>query len=316
MNTAREQVDNQVDSFIVNHDFFVNAKKELQRCMDSCNKTREPRCIPIYGPSGCGKSTMIETFADDYPAIKHDMSWERPVVVVEVPSNPTPRTMASEVLKQQGDPLYHQGTEVQMTARIVAFAKEQKTRLFIFDEMQVLIDRESAKLNYKVAEWLKRLINQARKPIVVVGLDKTEQLFLANEQLRRRFRAPFFMSSLDWHNLKRRKVLKGFLKAIGEKLDLEEGLKLSSGDMVFRFYCATNGLVGYIMDLIREAHDLASECHDPVIQKSHLAKAYVNVVCGNHLVGVNPFTDAEENIGHALVVVEPSLVSKGAKTNK
>lgn len=226
----------EIEDIIVDHEFFEGARKKLQECMDSFGNARKRKCLPIYGPSGSGKSTMIETFQDDYPPIKHETEWERPVVVVETPSNPTPRSFASEVLRQQGDPLYYQGSEVQMTARIVAFAEKQKTRLFIFDEMQVLIDRDSAHLNFKVAEWIKRLINQLKIiPVVIVGLEQVSQLFLTNEQVRRRFRSPYFMPSFDWHDAAKKKVLKGFLKAVEKNLKLEKGLQLSSSDMAFRF---------------------------------------------------------------------------------
>jgi len=306
-----------IEDIIVDHEFFEGARKKLQECMDSFGNARKRKCLPIYGPSGSGKSTMIETFLDDYPPIKHETGWERPVVVVETPSYPTPRSFASEVLRLQGDPLYFQGSEVEMTARIVEFAGIQKTRLFIFDELQVLIDRDSARLNFKTAEWIKRLINQLKVvPVVIVGLEQVSQLFLANEQVRRRFRSPYFMPSFDWHVKEKRKILKGFLKAVEENLKLENGLQLSSSEIVFRFYCATNGLVGYIMEIIAEANALASKTHSEEITREHLAKAYVEVVCGNHLVGVNPFTDDEKDIEKALIVVEVSLVSKGGRLKK
>jgi len=312
MNTGGNLGTGQFNALIVDHAFFVAAKKELQRCFESCGKTPDPRCTPILGPSGSGKSTVIRVFAEEYKAVKNGSDWVKPVLVVETPSNPTPKTLASEVLKELGDPLYFKGSEVQMTDRIVEFLNRLKCRLLIFDEMQSLIDRDSAKLNHKVADWLKRLINQARIPTVVVGLEQTDKLFFANEQLRRRFREPLFMNSFNWHDLGSRKVLRGFLCAVEKKLKLEKGLKLSSKETTFRFYCATNGLVGYIMAILREANELAKDSQSQEIRMSHLAQAYANVVCGNSLIGVNPFSDVDqEDLEKAIVVVEPSLVTKG-----
>lgn len=317
MNTTVNLTTSQLDNLIVNHPFFAKAKAELTQCIESFGNTPEPRCIPIFGPSGSGKSTAIREFAEGYAAAEGETGWERPVLVVETPSNPTPKTFASEVLKQLGDPLYFKGSEVQMFDRIIKLIEEQKVRLIIFDEMQSLIDRDSAKLNHKVADWLKRLINLARIPTVVVGLAQTEKLFFANEQLRRRFRTACMMSSFNWHDKEKRKILRGFLSGVEEKLNLEEGLNLSSNQMAFRFYCATNGLVGYIMAIIREARDLSRNCQVPEIRMSHLAQAYENVVCGNNLIGVNPFSDVDqEDLEKALIVVEPSLVSKGALKEK
>lgn len=291
--------------FIVNHPFFQEAKNQLQLCYDSFGCTPDPRCTPILGPSGCGKSTMIMDFIESLPRSSDSRS--KLVVVIETPSNPTVKTLASEVLQAIGDPMYYRGTEVQMTDRIVRLLKALDTRLLIFDELQNLIDRESDKLSFKASDWLKRLINISRLPTVIVGLDRTEELFLVNEQLRRRFTESYIIEPFDWNKHHTHKMLKGFLMALQQKLVFERGLEIYSHEMAFRFYCATGGLVGYIMAITREAERIANRSNSRAIDINHLAQAYKNAVCGNHLVGVNPFSNnSTEKLEAALKVVEGS----------
>ena len=306
------------DTFIIEHQYFLGAKKELLKCLNSFGKTAVPRCFSILGPSGSGKSTVIEDFALDFPEFDNGSGITRPVLVVETPSNPTLKAMASAVLQALGDPLYSRGTEVQMTDKIIIQLKAQGVRLIIIDEMQNLIDRDSLVLNLKTADWLKGLINRARVPTVIVGLEQTAQLFLANEQLRRRFRSAYHMESFDWHDPQKCELLLSFLKSLQDQVQFEDGLIIYKPAMAYRFFCATNGLVSYIVDIVREAKELASESHLPVITIKHLADAYVNVVCGNNgLMGVNPFSHENENqLASALSVVAPSLVSMGATQKK
>lgn len=274
----------------------------MQLCFDSFNQATDPRCTPILGPSGCGKSTMIADFVQSQ--CFGESSKEKPIIVIETPSNPTVKTLASEILKTIGDPLYFKGTEVQMTDRIIKYLINLKTRLIVFDELQNLIDRESDKLCFKAADWLKRLINMAKIPTAIVGLERTEELFLVNEQLRRRFTESFIFSPFDWNDEDSRRLLKGFLKAVQTKYKFDNGFAIFSNEMAYRFYCASGGLVGYMMAIVREADRLVVEKEQSVIYMEHLAKAYNNSVCGNRLAGVNPFADGLDKIAAALNVVE------------
>lgn len=298
------------DRFVINHPIFQDAIDRFHLCFDSFDSAPEPRCTPILGESGCGKSAVVREFiaqiskrADYHP---------KQIIVIETPSNPTVKTMASEVLQAIGDPLFFKGTEIQMTCRIITFFGRLGTRLLIFDELQNLIDRDSDILCFKASDWLKQLINKAKIPIVIVGLKRTEDLFLFNEQLRRRFTEAYIMEPFDWNDPEKRKMLKGFLKAIQNKISFEEGLKIYSHEMAFRFYCATGGLAGYVMSIVREAKRLACETGELCqINMNHLARAYTNAVCGNRMVMVNPFSgDKLERFEAALKVVEGVKMQK------
>lgn len=295
---------------IIHHPGFDGATEELRKCYNSFGNSVNTRCISILGPSGSGKSTVIDEFARLYPDIETDSGVIRHVLVVETPTIPTLKAMASAVLKALDDPLYSRGTEIQMSDRIIVLLKAQEVRLIIFDEMQNLIDRDSLKLNSKTADWLKGLINKARVPTVIAGLEQTEQLFSGNEQLRRRFRNPFKMEPFEWADKTKSKLLRNFLKNIQDEIPFEEGLDISSSEMSYRFYCASNGLVGYIVAIIREAVDIANDCNDTVVRKKHLADAYVNIVHSNGNISVNPFSyENVKELKSALIAVAPTAVT-------
>lgn len=286
---------------IINHPYFAQAKRHLQRAYDSYD-SEEPLCVPIIGPSGTGKSTVIADFIETIGV--QDDGMTKSVVVIETPSNPTVKSMASEVLSAIGDPMYYRGTEVQMTARIIEYLKALETRLLIFDELQNLIDRESDKLSFKAADWLKRLVNKSKIPVVIVGLERTRELFLVNEQLRRRFTESYTMHPFHWAVPEAKLALLGFLGAVQTQYNFDPQLKLTTADIAYRMYCATGGLVGYIMAIINEAKKLAC---GSAITMQHLAEAYASTVNGNTLVGINPFIRSDsEQLEAALAVVEES----------
>jgi hypothetical protein len=194
-----------------------------------------------------------------------------------------------------------------MTDRIIYLLKKLGTRLLIFDELQNLIDKESDKLSFKASDWLKRLINKSKIPTAIVALERAEELFLINDQLRRRFTESYVIGAFDWKKPRTQIMLKGFLKAVQQKYRFEEGLKIYCHEMAFRFYCASGGLVGYLMSIVREAERLAEKTLSQAIGIEHLAQAYNNAVCGNRLIGVNPFSCKDlDRLEVALKVVEGS----------
>jgi len=186
--------------------------------------------------------------------------------------------------------------------------KEQNVRMLIFDEFQNLIDRDSEKLSDKAANWLKELINDEdyKVSIVIVGLERTKKLF-ENDQLRSRFWNPVRMREFNWNDEKQRLDLKRFLQTVGKKIKIQEGLSISSNEMVYRFYCASGGLVRYIMNIIAVAQELAAKKDVAVIEMKDFAKAYSMVVCGNSEIAVNPFfEESTDRLQAALAVVAPS----------
>lgn len=293
------------DNVIINHAFFKEAKKHIQLCFDSYGRSQTPRCTSILGPSGCGKSEAVDDFIRTLKPSKDQNTIQ--VLKIETPANPTIKSMASEALLSLKDPFYFRGTEVNMTNRILKLLTMRNTQLLVFDELQNLIDKESDKLSYKAAEWVKRLWNRAKLPTIFAGLDRAMEIFLINNQLRRRFMQPYFFKAFDWKQENSRKYLKGFLKGIQDKYCFEDGLKVYNSEMAFRFYCATGGLVGYIMTIILEAERLSIEANLPFIKLEHIAQAYGLAVCGNHLIGINPFLSEDlDRIETALKVVEES----------
>ncbi|MBT1070690.1 TniB family NTP-binding protein [Pelotalea chapellei] len=302
-----------LDPFIVDHQFFQEAQKELQLCYDSFGRTPDPRCTPILGPSGSGKSTMVK---DYIASLVGGSPTEKLVIYIETPSYPSARGFASKVLNAIGDPMYDRGTVVQMTVRIVDLLEKLGTRLLIFDEFHNLVDKESAKLSYAASDWLKGLINEAKIPTVIVGLERCREIFIINEQLQRRFTEAYVMEPFYWKRTETQNMLKGFLKALQQRYTFAAGLEIHEHEVAFRFYCATGGLVGYIMSIVREAARLATVDSVPITM-DHLATGYLTAVCNNRLVKINPFTDQNSSrIEAALSVVEGSQKAGERKSRK
>lgn len=95
--------------------------------------------------------------------------------------------MVETVLVKLGDPSFYKGSTTDKTHRIKNYLEKLEVKLVIFDKLQHFIDQGKTSNTFKVADWLKTVIDNTKVSTVLMGLDCNEQLLQINEQLRRRF---------------------------------------------------------------------------------------------------------------------------------
>ncbi|MDD2500205.1 MAG: TniB family NTP-binding protein [Geobacter sp.] len=287
------------NNMIIWHPLFNSAISYLQDAYNSNFNGEDIRCGAILGRSRCGKSTVITEFKNKICA---EESNEKSVIIVQTPTKATILNMAAQTLKSIGEKNYLSGTAASLTFRAVDLLKRINTKMLVFDEMQNLIDRDSDKLSNEAADWLRELIETIEIPVVLVGLKRTEHIFLINEQLRGRFVESFEMWPFLWNDNSKKEVLFGVLKALQKFYKFENSIQLCTEDMAFRMYCASGGLIGYLVKIVKEANRLSGQS---LITQEHLAAAYRNSVNGNSRIGINPITcENNAKIEGALKAVE------------
>src|SRR5436190_13207705 len=136
----------------------------------------------LVGESGCGKTTLIR----DFVARKNRAGGPR-VLYALLPVPCTIKGTTSELLRRLGDPLCDRtSTTSRNTARIVHQLHEQDIRLLIIDETQHLIDHDRDKILRQTTDWIKTLLDEARTPVLCVGLPNSLDVIKSNKQLERR----------------------------------------------------------------------------------------------------------------------------------
>jgi hypothetical protein len=152
-----------------------------------------------------------------------------------------------------GDPFADKGSGVTMTNRLVGLFKDCGTKLLILDELQHLYDRDNNKLLYNASNWLKTFIKETEVATILVGLfGEAEQVVNINPQLSRLFGDPQMMTPFEWDD-----EFRSLLFDIEHLLPLKEPSHLDSDDLAPRCYVACDGLISYLMALVRGAAYLA-----------------------------------------------------------
>jgi len=282
---------NIAEEVVVKYPVFQAAIRRIQDCFDSFGRSAEPLCCPIVGESGGGKTTIIDHFEGLHPRIDHAWGMEVPVLVAKIPSRPTVKSLAETLLYALGDPLWLRGNTVSKSIRLRELFKRCRVRLLALDEFQHFVDVRRASIPNEVADRLKEQVEEAKMPIVVLGLERCLEVLKQNEQLRRRFGATVRVGAFCWEREDDRIAYRAFLHAVQERVTDYAMPNLRDVGMAFRMYYASYGLIGYTMKIIRGASRIAAGRRHRNISLEILSESFSQHVWINQMSNPNPFTE-------------------------
>lgn len=297
---TREEKHLRVERLIVRYPHFNHIISQLNHCLKFSKIFAEPECILITGDRGAGKTTIMNTFASEYPRqITHE-GITVPILKARVPAPASPKSLVTSLLDALGDPNSAKGSTTVQTIRLKKLLIECSVEMILLDEFHQFIDRDSYAILYGAADWLKNLIDDTKLPFALFGLGYSSVILTANEQLERRFSirekiAPFVWK-LPNKTAQNEPLFFKFLKHLDNGLPFNKSSNLNSVEMAFRIYYATEGVVGFIMKLIRRAAFFAIEDDLESLNLKVLAKAYAERLAHRDLKRKNPFTVAIENL--------------------
>jgi hypothetical protein len=249
----------------------------LEKCLEESAYSAEPKCLFVGGMSGVGKSSVIETFYAKYPRVPRGEADRIRVLVVSIPAPATVKGTVSAALEALGDPMAHTGVLSKMTARLFEFLDRNGVEMIIFDEFQHLIDSDSRKVLGKVSDWIKTLVIGAKRPIVLVGLPEAEIILDANPQLRRRFPRREHFGRFRWDTAERRAEFRMLLRTIESCLPFLGRSDLDAPETAEWFFDKTEGTLGLVMMLVREAAELAIDRGADHVARSDLEAAFAQM---------------------------------------
>ena len=266
--------------------------EEIGRCHDMYGLAAEPQCLLLVGPTGAGKSTLAASYAQRFPPLVSEAGIGRPVVHATIPAPATIKSLATTLLAALGDPRATVGTVGSMTYRLTHFFRDCGVELLILDEVQHFRDRDNHKVLENATNWLKTLIKETGVSCVLVGLQgEAEEVVRLNRQLARLFGDPQVLLPFRWDEAEPETVqeLRTFLGLLDGLLPLARPSGLAEYSTARRLYLASEGIVAYLMELVRRATYLAVAQDQEQLDECLLALAFDQRLAGVRRGIANPF---------------------------
>jgi hypothetical protein len=312
-----------VEHLLLNHECFNTLLARIDYCarFGSEIESKNPPCLAILAKTGAGKTTLIDTWLAKAPLREMETPEGTiiPYLYVPVLSNPKKKGAVAAFLRALHDPNPSRGTEWDMISRAHRLIKACKVQVIFVDEFQHLIDKDTKTVVHALTDFLKDIINQTHRPMILTGmLGEAEAILEANEQLDRHIGTPLILHPFEWDR-QRPETIKEFRTLMR---DIDRGLpldlsNLQDEELAFRFFYASDGYLGWIMEIVREAAIKAIDKGCNTLNMALLAEAYDARLAGTD-VGfgkVNPFSTP--NFTQATVdQFKPALKKKTRRGSK
>lgn len=171
----------------IEHDYSKYLSAVLDEFMCGPRQTRMP-CLLILGDAGMGKTAQLHRFQRQFPD-KTDESkgqFHRPIVVINMPTEPTKSTLQFAVLDALGAPGVARGRSVDHAGVIRRMLSAHQTKIAIIDEIQHICHARSRD-RAVVLDTLKSISTDCQLSVICAGTPAVEREFLADPQIERRF---------------------------------------------------------------------------------------------------------------------------------
>jgi hypothetical protein len=228
-------------------------------------KQRMPNLL-LIGPTNNGKSMIIEKFRRTHPPLSHDDYEEIPVLVVQMPSDPTITRFYAALLSALGAPTKGRYQMPGLEHLVLTLMRRCELRTLVIDELHNVFggrgDRRREFLNL-----LRFLGNELRIPLVGIGTHEAYLVIRADDQLENRF-APLGLPR--WEPTEQTCSL---LASFAAAFPLKRPSPIATPEMAGYLLTRSEGTIGELATLLTDAAVMAIETGEESINQRTLTLA-------------------------------------------
>ena len=235
-------------------------------------------CYFVVGPTNCGKSRLFKTYCGRPDAEKNGEIW--PVVRMSLPGAiQNVKEFHACLLRGLGTrPFQGAHSKSQMEERIVERIETRGVQLIMLEETQHLLDKKSGMLGYWGADLIKELLlDRAKVPVVMSGIEVASQLFLRNSQLKSRRKGVLHLHAHDWSNPVERDRFEVAISAFEKAARFPKRVEFVKNGLAERIHRATDGVIGNLCKLVEVCIEMGIREGKEAIDQDLLAVAHASL---------------------------------------
>lgn len=236
----------------------VEALNRLETLYTWPSKQRMPNLL-LVGPTNNGKSMIVEKFRRSHPASADADQEHIPVLVVQMPSEPSVIRFYIALLAAMGAPLRSRPRLPEMEQLALALLRKVGVRMLVIDELHNVLAGNSVNR--------REFLNLLRVPLVGVGTRDAYLAIRSDDQLENRFdpmMLPVWEASDDCCSL---------LASFAASLPLRRPSLIATPDMARYLLTRSEGTIGELAHLLMAAAITAVESGEEAINHRTLSMA-------------------------------------------
>ncbi|OLT24892.1 transposase [Nocardiopsis sp. CNR-923] len=241
------------------------ALERLETLLAWPSKQRMPNLL-LIGPTNNGKSMIVEKFRRSHPPVSHPDREEFPVLVVQMPSEPSVGRFYTALLAALGAPLRARYRVAELEQLVLRLLRSAGVRMLVIDELHnVLGGRGDTRREF--LNLLRYLGNELRIPLIAVGTRDAYLAIRSDDQLENRFAPlplPRWEADADARSL---------LASFAASFPLHRPSPIASAEMAAYLFTRSEGTIGELTHLLTDAAVAAIESGEEAINQRTLGLA-------------------------------------------
>lgn len=243
----------------------VEALNRLETLYEWPTKQRMPNML-LVGSTNNGKSMIIEKFRRTHPASSDADQEHIPVLVVQMPSDPSVIRFYVALLGAMGAPLRPRPRLPHLEQLALALLRQVGVRMLVIDELHNILAGNSANRR-EFLNLLRFLGNELCVPLVGVGTRDAYLAIRSDDQLENRFEPmmlPLWEVNDDCRSL---------LASFAASLPLRQPSAIATQGMAQYLLSRSEGTIGELARLLMAAAIAAVESGEEAINRRTLSMA-------------------------------------------
>ena len=243
----------------------VEALARLETLYEWPARQRMPNLL-LVGATNNGKSMIIEKFRREHPQSSAGAVERMPLVVVQMPSEPSARRFYATVIAELGAPLHPRLQVPELERTALNLLRRVGVRMLVIDELHnVLAGRDASRREF--LNVLRFLGNELRIPLVGVGTRDAYMAIRTDDQLENRFEPislPLWVAGGDTLSL---------LASFAASFPLRLPSAITTEEAARYLLARSEGTIGELARLLAEAAVVAVESGEEAINHRTLSLA-------------------------------------------
>jgi len=228
-------------------------------------RQRMPNLL-VTGPTNNGKSMIVEKFRRLHSPFSEPDREQIPVLVVQMPSDPSVTRFYVALLRAAGAPLRPRERLAELEQRALGVLRGVGVRVLVIDELHnVLAGHGPARREF--LNLLRYLGNELHVPLVGVGTREAYLVIRSDDQLENRFE-PFILPT--WQPDEQARQL---LASFAASFPLRRPSTIATPAMARYLLTRSEGTIGELARLLSQAALIAIETGEEAITADTLRKA-------------------------------------------